>query len=116
MTLISDRKTYVKRVRLDMKQTSDGCIFHDEDAGVAHFLNFTAAAVLELCDGNNDVVGIAEILKAQTNLPEAPIDDVRDCIRKLENLGFVAEAPADAGASAPQRPSLLKAIRNLLPF
>jgi hypothetical protein len=80
-----------KRPSSAMAEMSDGYIFYDAPAGQVYFLNLTAAAVFELCDGTTSAAAIAETLKESFDLLEPPVDAVNDCLEGLASAGLVEE-------------------------
>lgn len=81
---------YRKVEGLSELNVADGYIIYDAHRGPTHFLNPTAAAVLELCDGANDAGAIAAVLQSAFNLPEAPIADVEGSLASLHSNGLIA--------------------------
>ena len=74
---------------LEVHEVTDGYVVYDESNDRVHYLNHTAAIVLELCTGANDVRGIGEALGAAFELAELPLDEVKACIRQLVDEGLV---------------------------
>jgi Coenzyme PQQ synthesis protein D (PqqD) len=71
-------------------EVPDGYIIYDTNRELTHFLNRTAALVLELCDGANDTGAIAAMMQHAFDLPTAPETDVEDCLASLHSQGLVA--------------------------
>jgi hypothetical protein len=69
----------------------DGYVFYDALGGQVYYLNLTAAAVLELCDGIKNAGLIADILKGSFGLPEPPLDEVNTCLQALVSAGLIEE-------------------------
>jgi hypothetical protein len=61
----------------------DGYLVYDHTANRMHSLNHTAAVVLELCTGENDVTEIARLLGRGYQLPSAPETATRECVESL---------------------------------
>lgn len=64
------------------------CVVYDTGADRVHYLNPTAALVLELCDGSRSVPEIAALVQEAYALPETPIDDVSRCLQSLSEMGI----------------------------
>jgi hypothetical protein len=58
-------------------------------SGLVHILNLTAAAVLDLCDGQSSAAAIAATLQDAFHLPAAPEADVEVCLASLASLGLI---------------------------
>ena len=61
----------------------DGCVVHQPARNKVHFLNHTAAFVLELCTGGHTVGEIEEILAAFFDLTEPAEVAVTAALRQL---------------------------------
>lgn len=61
----------------------DQCIVYDVAADRIHYLNPTAALVLEFCDGHHSPQEIAALMQEAYGLPAAPLDEVRSCLSSL---------------------------------
>ncbi len=68
---------------LEISEVSDGYVVHQHDRGRVHYLNVTAAILLELCNGENRVADLPELL------PSAPVADVQLCLNTLIDEGLV---------------------------
>jgi Coenzyme PQQ synthesis protein D (PqqD) len=73
-------------------EVSDGFVIYDGERDYVHFLNPTAAAVLELCDGLN-AEAIALAVQQAFQLPFVPIADVEACLDTLIAQELVIPAP-----------------------
>jgi hypothetical protein len=80
---------YEKIESLDCHEVPDGYVVYDEAHEKVHFLNLTAAAVLELCDGERDLNTIAAVLQDAFDLPASPTADVAACFTSLLSQGLV---------------------------
>jgi hypothetical protein len=69
--------------------TADGYVIYDEDRDRVHYLNHTAALVLEFCTGDNTVEEIVELLQRAYELPEPPDQEARDCVAQLRSEGLL---------------------------
>ena len=88
MTQASER-LYKARDGLNPNAVHDGYVIYDEASARVTFLNPTAAAVLELCDGGADLDAIAEAIREAFDLPEPPRPDVAACLESLVRQGLV---------------------------
>jgi hypothetical protein len=84
------RQVYRKIETFDWKEVSDGYVVYDEKRELVHFLNLTAAAILELCDGERDSEAIAASLQELFGLQTSPRADVETCLASLVSQGLVA--------------------------
>lgn len=74
---------------LEINPVSDGYIVYQPDRDRIHYLNTTAALVLELCNGSNDVNELAALLQLAFDLGEPPHDAVSECLDTLMREGLV---------------------------
>jgi hypothetical protein len=74
---------------LEMHETEDGLIVYQESTDRVHYLNHTAAAVFELCDGRRSVEDIAEELRSLFALEEAPVAETEACLAGLVKEGVL---------------------------
>ena len=88
MTQASGR-LYKARNGLNPNAVHDGYVIYVEATAQVTFLNPTAAAVFELCDGGADLDAIAEAIREAFDLPEPPRADVAACLESLVRLGLV---------------------------
>ena len=68
---------------LDINETPDGFVVYHPKTDRVHFLNHTAAAILELCNGQHSVDEIAEILAKGFGLEDIPMEEITST---LENF------------------------------
>ena len=78
-----------KSAGFESKEVPDGVVIYDSSREKVVFLNYTAAYVLELCDGERDPATIAKLLKDASGLVSAPQKDVEDCLQSLLSEGLV---------------------------
>lgn len=76
---------------LEVETTPAGAKVRDS-AGVTHYLNPSAAAVLLLCDGTQDAAAIAGQMKDLFDLDQPPVTDVLRALDQLEDLGLLRSA------------------------
>jgi hypothetical protein len=74
---------------LDRNEIEDGYFISDAARGKVHFLNPTAAAVFELCDGAHDADAIARALAVAFALAAPPKTDVESCLATLSAQGLI---------------------------
>ncbi len=74
---------------LEINPVSDGYIVYQPDRDRIHYLNATAAVVLELCNGRNDANELAALLQLAFDLGEPPHDAVSECLETLTREGLV---------------------------
>ena len=77
---------------LDRNEIEDGYFVSDVARGKVHFLNPTAAAVFELCDGAHDAEAIASALADAFGLAAPPRADVEACLISLSAEGLIEAA------------------------
>jgi hypothetical protein len=75
---------------LQINAVTDGYIVYQIDRDRVHYLNQTAALILELCNGRNQAAAFPELLQSAFDLPDAPIEEVEECLRTLRTEGLVA--------------------------
>ncbi len=81
---------------LEISEAVDGVLAYQRDRDRVHFLNPTAALVLESCDGTLAVGELPELVPAAFDLPVSPIADIDACVASLlqEGLLIVPDSPA----------------------
>jgi hypothetical protein len=77
---------------IEVVPTADGYVVYDSGRDRVHYLNHTAALVLEFATGENSEVEITEMLRVAYELPEPPEYEVRECLEQLREEGLVSEA------------------------
>lgn len=81
---------YYRRIdKLDRNEIEGGYFVSDVARGKVHFLNPTAAAVFELCDGAHDADAIASVLATAFGLAAPPQADVQACLASLRDEGLI---------------------------
>jgi Coenzyme PQQ synthesis protein D (PqqD) len=78
-----------KRDGLEIHLVDEQCVVYDTSSDTIHYLNPTAALVLEFCDGHHAPSDIAVVLQEAYQLPEAPLDEVTRCLKSLRDIKFV---------------------------
>jgi hypothetical protein len=74
---------------IEVVPTADGYVVYDEGRDRIHYLNHTAALVLEFCNGENSDVEIAHMLQVAYELPEPPQEETRECLAQLRSEGLI---------------------------
>ena len=91
---------------LQINRLEDGCVVYQPEQDRVHFLNQTAAMVLELCDGHHDCHAI-EVQVAEHLGLHAPDRKVSgDILQRFlaEGLIMVAAEPPDVAVGVRKRP------------
>jgi hypothetical protein len=74
---------------LDVNEVADGYVVYQPSADKVHYLNHTAAVILELCDGVTTLEEIGEVPREAYALPSAPKEEVEDCVEQLKQQGLL---------------------------
>jgi len=74
---------------LEINRVADGCIVYQPEQDRVHYLNQTATVVLELCNGLNAEADLPELLRLAYDLPDAPVQEVADCLSTLRAEGVI---------------------------
>ena len=82
-----DRYRRIEGVEPD--EVVDGYVIYDEAKDRVHFLNPTAAIVLELCTGGLTALEIAEAVEQTFSLSQTPTGTVFDCLASLLSEGLI---------------------------
>lgn len=80
----------VRRDDLEINPVADGYVVYDPARDRVHYLNQTAALVLEFCDGHETPTGIAESVRAAYQLDEPVDEQVTECIDRLCREGLIS--------------------------
>jgi hypothetical protein len=80
---VTDRP--VRSDSIDINPVADGYVVYDPATDLVHYLNHTAAMVLELCGGQPDLER-----------------GVTDCVGQLRGLGLVQPAAGLAASAGPR--------------
>lgn len=75
---------------LEINTVADGYIVYQSERDRVHYLNQTAALILELCNGRNPEAALPELLQSAFDLPNAPVEEVEECLKTLRTEGLVA--------------------------
>lgn len=74
---------------LEINPVADGYIVYQADRDRIHYLNSTAAVVLELCNGRNAATDLPELLRLAFDLSEPPVEAVAQCLKTLIEEGLI---------------------------
>ena len=75
---------------IEINQISDGYVVYDPRQDRVHYLNQTAALILELCNGQVAASDLPALVQAAYGLAQPPLDDVSSCLALLLREGLVA--------------------------
>jgi hypothetical protein len=75
---------------LEINPVADGYIVYQPDRDRIHYLNATAAVVLELCNGRNAAADLPELLQRAFDLAEPPSEAVAGCLETLAKEGLIS--------------------------
>jgi hypothetical protein len=67
----------------------DGYVVYEPGTDRVHYLNSTAALVLELCTGENSGEEISGLLQSAFDLADAPASEVTEILRSFAREGLV---------------------------
>jgi Coenzyme PQQ synthesis protein D (PqqD) len=81
---------------LEVSAVTDGFVVSRPGHDRIHFLNPTAAFILEICDGKLPARELPELVAAAFRLESPPVSDVETCLASLLQEGLVVEAGARA--------------------
>ena len=81
---------------LEVREVPDGFVVYDAVRDRLHFLNGTAAFVLESCDGATPVNALPALVAAAFRLDAEPVDEVGTCVQRLLSEGLLVAAPQAA--------------------
>ena len=85
----------VRSEAIEINPVDDGYVVYDPDSDRVHFLNHTAAVVLELCTGANSLADIAAGVRAAYGLTDSLETQVSECVGKLRAERMVGPPAAD---------------------
>jgi hypothetical protein len=68
---------------LEINPAADGYIVYQPARDRVHYLNHTAALVLELCNGSSDREELPILLQQAFDLAEPPVNEVERCIAEF---------------------------------
>ncbi len=68
---------------IEVNEVDDGYVVYQKARDRVHYLNHTAALVLEFCTGENSAGEIPELMKQAYDMAETPEAEVKECLSKL---------------------------------
>ena len=74
---------------VEINEVADGYIVYHRAVDKVHYLNHTAAILLELCNGNSSLAELPELLRQAFDLSAPPAAEVRDCLDQLMKEGLI---------------------------
>ena len=74
---------------LEVNAVADGYIVYQATCDRVHYLNQTAAIILELCNGRNPEENIPELLREAFDLSATPEEEVKTCLTMLRSEGLI---------------------------
>lgn len=74
---------------VEINQVPDGYVVYDKERDRVHYLNHTAALVLEFCTGDNSVEDIVGIMQTAYELSDPPEQEIAECLQQLRDEGLV---------------------------
>lgn len=77
---------------LDIEPAPDGVLVYQQQRERVHFLNPTAALVLESCDGSLAAHELPGLVAAAFGLDTPPADDVAACVASMLDEGLLLAA------------------------
>jgi hypothetical protein len=80
---------FQKTSGLEINQVPDGYVVYQAERDRVHFLNSTAAAILELCDCEHSLADIAGIFQEAYELEAAPAAEVSASAESLVAEGLI---------------------------
>jgi Coenzyme PQQ synthesis protein D (PqqD) len=75
---------------IEVVSAADGYVVYDPRRDRVHYLNHTAALVLEFATGENSDAEITRMLQVAYDLPVPPAREVQECLEQLRDEGLVA--------------------------
>jgi Coenzyme PQQ synthesis protein D (PqqD) len=87
---------------IELTEVVDGFVVYDPSRDRIHFLNPTAAFVLESCDGEILAGELPALVAAGFQLDTPPVDDVEACLATLLREGLLIR-PGDAAEDTKKR-------------
>src|SRR5437763_170341 len=76
---------------LDITPSDDGYIIYQADQDRVHYLNATAALILEFCGGPHSQAELADLVKNAYGLPERPLQAVDDAVAQMKSGGLLVD-------------------------
>ncbi|HEX3632921.1 MAG TPA: PqqD family peptide modification chaperone [Casimicrobiaceae bacterium] len=90
-----DWNTCLARVPgIEIREAPDGLVVYDAARDRVHYLNATAALLLESCDGTLPAAELPALLAAAFGLAAPPTGEVETCLATLLDQGLLVAARA----------------------
>jgi len=83
----------------EYSEVPDGYVIYDNSREHVHFLNLTAAAIFELCDGRSSIDTIAELFQGAFDLSISPKDEIEACLVSLVSQGLIESCGRSSSAA-----------------
>ena len=80
---------------MEIREAPDGFVVYDPARDRVHYLNPTAAVLLESCDGRVTAVELVSLLAAAFRLDAPPTGDVEACVAALLDEGLLVAVQVD---------------------
>jgi len=80
---------------IEIREAPDGLVAYDAGSDRVHYLNRTAALLLESCDGGVSAGELPGMLAAAFQLESPPAAEVERCLARLVEEGLLVVAPSD---------------------
>jgi hypothetical protein len=74
---------------IELSEVTDGFLVYQPERDRVHYLNATAALLLEICDGSLAASDLPPFLAAAFSLPAPPRDEVAACLTSLLAEGLL---------------------------
>lgn len=74
---------------LEINAVDDGFVVYQPSQDRVHYLNHTAAIVLEFCNGRHRESELPELLRRAYDLPAAPVEEVAACLKTLREQELI---------------------------
>ena len=74
---------------IEINEVADGYVVYQPDRERVHYLNHTAAIVLQLCDGQVSADSMSHVLQEAYSLPDRPASEVAECLEKFLEEGLI---------------------------
>ena len=74
---------------VEINQLEDGYVVYDPTKDRVHYLNPTAALILELCNGQVPTRDLPTLVQNAYNLTDPPHGEVNQCLQKLCEEGLI---------------------------
>jgi hypothetical protein len=92
---VTDRP--VRSDTIEIHPVDDGYVVYDPGHDRVHYLNHSAAVVLELCDGERSAADIAAAIRDVYGPADSLAEQVSECIGKLRAERVLADRAERAG-------------------